>query len=153
FKTYICDLAHSGSMVRVRAARGRGAKYAHLQENATIGRWYRNLARGSEITADVYFRRLGNVCEARKVGPDDLVQMTREARRDFLTDLVSTMEDGGLTGGYIESTLKALRSWLSFNDVRWELKIKVKGAQATPTLDKERVPTPDELRRIFLAAS
>src|SRR5207247_10479239 len=73
--------------------------------------------------------------------------------RDFLTDLVSTMEDAGLTGGYIESTLKALRSWLSFNGVPWELKIKVKGAQATPTLDNERVPTQDELRRIFLADS
>src|SRR5437870_11425313 len=140
-------------MVRVRAAAGRGAKYAHLRENPTIGRWYRNLARGSEITADVYLRRLGNVCEARKVGPEDLVRMARDARRDFLTDLVSTMEDAGLTGGYIESTLKALRSWLSYNSVPWELKIKVKGAQTTPTLDNERVPTQDELRRIFLAAS
>src|SRR3989442_10564276 len=140
-------------MVRVRAARGRGAKYAHLRENPTIDRWYRNLARGSEITADVYLRRLGNVCAGRKIAPDDLVRITRDARRDLLTDLVSEMEDAGLTGGYIESTLKALRSWLSFNDVRWELKIRAKGSQATPTLDKERVPTQDELRRIFLAAS
>jgi len=153
FKTYISNLAHCGWMVRVRARTGRGAKYTPLRENPTIGRWYRNLARGSEITADVYLRRLGNVCEARKVGPEDLVRMAGDARRDFLTDLVSTMEDAGLTGGYIESTLKALRSWLSFNSVLWELKIKVKGAQATPTLDSERVPTQDELRRIFLAAS
>src|SRR5206468_5696125 len=113
----------------------------------------RELARGSEMTADVYVRRLGNVCAARKVGPEDLVRMARDARRDFLTDLVSTMEDAGLTGGYIESTLKALRSWLSFNGVTWELKIKVRGAQATPTLDNERVPTQEELRRFFLAAS
>jgi len=140
-------------MVRIRAARGRRAKYAHLRDNPTIDRWYRNLARGSEITADVYLRRLGNVCAGRKVGPEDLVHLARDARRDFLTDLVSEMEDGELTGGYIESTLKALRSWLSFNGVTWELKIKVKGAQATPTLDNERVPTQDELRRIFLAAS
>ena len=153
FKTYISHLAHSELMVRVRAARGRGARYTQLRENPTIDRWYRNLARGSEITADVYLRRLGNVCAARKVGPEDLVRMARDARRDFLTDLVSTMEDAGLTGGYIESTLKALRSWLSFNNVPWELKIKVKGAKATPTLDSERVPTQDELRRIFLAAS
>src|SRR5439155_1658440 len=94
-----------------KGPRRTGPDTVQLRENPTIGRWYRNLARGSEITADVYFRRLGNVCEARKVGPDDLVRMTREARRDFLTDLVSSMEDSGLTGGYIESTLKALRSW------------------------------------------
>src|SRR2546428_3499166 len=153
FKTYINVHVYSESMVRVPGATGRGAKYAHLRENPTIGRWYRNLTRGSEITADVYLRRLGNVCAARKIGPEDLVEMTREARRDFFTDLVSAMEDAGLTGGYIESTLKALRSWLSFNGVPWELKIKVKGAQATPSLDNERVPTQEELRRIFLAAS
>lgn len=116
-------------------------------------RWHRNLARGSEITSDVYLRRLGNVCGARRITPSDLISMKREDRRDFLTDLVSEMEEAGLTGGYIESTLKAIRSWLSFNDVSWDLKIKVRGSQATPTLDKERVPTQDELRRIFLAAS
>jgi integrase len=79
--------------------------------------------------------------------------MKSEARRNFLTDLVSSMESKGLSGGYIESTLKALRSWLSFNGVPWEHRIKVRGTQATPTLTKERVPTQDELRRIFLAAS
>src|SRR5437867_5499392 len=140
-------------MVRGRARTGRGTKYTGLRENPTISRWYRNLARGSEITADVYLRRLGNVCAARKVEPEYLVRLARDARRDFLTDVVSDMEDAGLTGGYIESTLKALRSWLSFNGVPWELKIKVRGAQATPSLDNERVPTQEELRRIFLAAS
>ena len=79
--------------------------------------------------------------------------MKSDGRRDFLTDLVSSMESKGLSGGYIESTLKALRSWLSFNGVPWEHRIKVRGTQATPTLTKERVPTQDELRRIFLAAS
>src|SRR5439155_1181674 len=92
-------------------------------------------------------RRLGNICESRKIGPEDLVRMTRDARRDFFTDLVSAMEDAGLTGGYIESTLKALRSWLSFNGVQWELKIKVKGAQATPSLVQEGVPHLDQRGR------
>src|SRR5439155_217223 len=87
FKTYIYLLGDSGSMVRIRAARGQRAKYAHLRDNPTIDRWYRNLARGSEITADVYLRRLGNVCAGRKVGPEDLVHLARDARRDFLTDL------------------------------------------------------------------
>jgi integrase len=111
------------------------------------------MARGSLVTADVYLRRLGNVCRAHGKRPADLVGMKSEDRRDFLTDLVSSMESKGLSGGYIESTLKALRSWLSFNGVPWEHRIKVRGTQATPTLTKERVPTQDELRRTFLAAS
>src|SRR5256712_4087067 len=140
-------------MVRVSRGTGSGARYATLREDPTIDRWYRNVARGSAVTADVYLRRLGNVCRANDKRPADLVRMKSDDRRDFLTDLVSSMDSKGLSGGYIESTLKALRSWLSFNGVPWEFEIKVKGAQATPSLDNERVPTQDELRRIFLAAS
>ncbi len=140
-------------MVRVQAKKGRGAKYTGLLEDPTVLRWHRNMARGSPITADVYLRRLGNVCEAHGLTPADLVRKGSEDRRDFLTDLVSSMEEAGLSGGYIESTLKAIRSWLSFNNVPWEHRIKVRGTTATPTLEKERVPTQDELRRILLAAS
>jgi site-specific recombinase XerC len=140
-------------MVRVSGGRGSRAIHAALREDPTIERWYRNMSRGSLVTADVYLRRLGNVCRANDKRPTDLVRMNGEDRRDFLTDLVSSMESKGLSGGYIESTLKALRSWLSFNGVPWEHRIKVRGTQATPTLEKERVPTQDELRRIFLAAS
>jgi integrase len=140
-------------MVRVSGGRGSRAIHAALREDPTIERWYRNMSRGSLVTADVYLRRLGNVCRANDKRPTDLVRMNGEDRRDFLTDLVSSMESKGLSGGYIESTLKALRSWLSFNGVPWEHRIKVRGTQATPTLEKERVPTQDELRRILLAAS
>jgi len=127
--------------------------YAALREDPTIDRWYRNVARGSAVTADVYLRRLGNVCRANDKQPPELVGMKGDDRRDFLTDLVSSMESKSLSGGYIESTLKALRSWLSFNGVPWEHRIKVRGTQMTPTWTKERVPTQDELRRIFLGAS
>ncbi len=146
-------------MVRVPASkaskpiRGRVAKHRVLLEDATVDRWYKNMARGSQITADVYLRRVGNVCEGHGKTPKDLMAMASNERRDFLTDLVSAMESRGLAGGYIESTLKAIRSWLTFNNVPWEHRIKVRGAQATPTLAKERVPSQEELRRIFLAAS
>jgi len=140
-------------MVRVSPGSRSSVRYATLREDPTIDRWYRNVARGSAVTADVYLRRLGNVCRTDEKRPADLVRMKIEDRRDFLTDLVSSMESKGLSGGYIESTLKALRSWLSFNGVPWAHRIKVRGTQMTPTLTKERVPTQDELRRIFLAAS
>ncbi len=116
-------------------------------------RWYRNVARGSQITADVYLRRLGNLCAGHKTTPGGLVSMTAEERRDFLADLVSEMEDAGRAGTYIMSSLRALKSWLAFNGLAVQHRIKVRQAYATPTLEKERVPTPEELRRIFLAAS
>ena len=60
------------------------------------------------------------------------------------------MEGEGKTGSYIESIIKALKSWLSYNDKFLRKKIKIKGTRAAPTLKDERVPTPQELKRIFL---
>jgi integrase len=79
--------------------------------------------------------------------------MTSKERRDFVADLVSDMEEAGRAGSYVLSTLRAIKSWLAFNGAPLDHPIKVRGAQATPTLEKERVPTQDELRRILLAAS
>src|SRR5438309_10664731 len=106
-------------MVRVSRGSRPSSGYATLREDPTIDRAYRTVARGAAVTADVYLRRRGNVCRASDKRPADLVRMKSEDRRDFLTDLVSSMESKGLSGGYIESTLKALRSWLSFNNVLW----------------------------------
>ena len=47
--------------------------------------------------------------------------------------------------------LKAVKSWLAFNDRRVNRPIKIKGARETPTLRDERVPTPEELRTILLS--
>ncbi len=142
-------------MVRVQpeGARGRGAKYVALLQDPSVDRWHRNVARGSQITADVYLRRIGHVCATHATSPAALVAMIPKDRRDFLADLVSEMEDAGRAGTYVLSTLRAIKSWLAFNGVRLEQPIKVRGAQATPTLERERVPTQDELRRILLAAS
>jgi hypothetical protein len=41
---------------------------------------------------------------------------------------------------------------LNYNDVELRHKIKIRGANETPSLKEERVPTKEELRRIFLSA-
>ncbi len=140
-------------MVRVQGKAGRGAKYLRLLDDPSVDRWRRNVARGSQITADVYLRRLGHVCGTHGTSPAAFVAMTPKERRDFVADLVSEMEDAGRAGSYVLSTLRAVKSWLAFNGAPLEHPIKVRGAQATPTLETERVPTQDELRRILLAAS
>jgi integrase len=140
-------------MVRVQPPRGRGAKYVRLLEDPSVERWHRNVARGSQITADVYLRRLGHVCETHGTTPATLVAMNPKERRDFVADLVSEMEDAGRAGSYVLSTVRSIKSWLAFNGASLEQPIKVRGAQSTPTLEKERVPSQDELRRILLAAS
>lgn len=111
------------------------------------------MARGSQITADVYLRRLGNVCNARSTTPAALAEMPESGRQDFALDLVADMEKEGHAGSYIGSTLRAINSWLVFSGAPSLKRIKIRGLQTTPSLSEERVPTPEELRRVFLSAT
>jgi hypothetical protein len=69
----------------------------------------------------------------------------------MLMDYVSAAEKKGYAGNYISSTIKALKSWLAHNNRELKVKIKIEGIDETPTLKDERVPTLDELKRIFLS--
>jgi integrase len=126
-------------------------KYDYLLEDPDIKRWYDNLARGSRVTADVYKRRLGSFSETQGIKPKELLDLSDRDISNLLMDFVSWSEKQGHAGSYIRSTLKAVRSWLQHNHRDIKAKIKVKGADDTPTLRKERVPTRKELRRIFLS--
>lgn len=109
------------------------------------------MARGSQVTSDVYLRRLGSICSETHTTPKAISEMSDEDLKNFLLDLVSSAEAKGLAGSYIRSTLKAIRSWLSHNMRDVPIRIKVKGADDTPSLRQERVPTPEEFRRILLS--
>ena len=129
------------------------SKKDKLLENPDIMRWYENTARGSSATADVYTRRLWAICDRYMVSPQDLITMEKNTRYDWLLDFVGSEEKRGMSGSYIASSLKAIRSWLAHNGIKVERKIKVHGADDTPTLENERVPTQRELHRIFLASN
>jgi len=87
------------------------------------------------------------------IAPADLLKWDRKRRRDFVEDLVSHMEAAGKAGSYIGSTIRAIKSWLVCNDIALTTKVRIQGAQRTPTLDNERVPTQEELRRILMVAN
>jgi hypothetical protein len=53
---------------------------------------------------------------------------------------------------YITGVLKAVRSWLTHNEVELKRRVKVRDANATPTIADERVPTKEELRTILIYA-
>jgi integrase len=128
-------------------------RYAYLLANKDLRRWYENVARGSVVTADVYLRRLGSFCEDNRLNPKAIPELKDEELYNLLLDAIGNLESKGYAGSYQQSILKAIKSWLNFNGRVLARKIKIKGAQATPTLEKERVPTQPELKRIFLAAN
>lgn len=120
--------------------------------DADVRRWYENVARGSKVTADVYLRRFGAFCEHFKTSPGQLVTLSESELYNMLLDYVSFLEGDGCAGSYVKSALKAVKSWLAHNGIDIHRKIKIRGADDTPTLRDERIPTQQELRRIFLSA-
>lgn len=131
------------------AARRKG--YAPLLKDADVRRWYDNVARGSSVTADVYLRRMGSFCLHFKIAPKDLLSLSENQLHNLMLDYVSFMEKSGKSGSYIKSALKAVKSWLAHNGKEVKRKIKIRGSEDTPSLKDERVPTNEELKRIFLS--
>jgi len=128
--------------------KGKGEHQALLKD-PDIKRWYENVARGAITTADVYLRGLGNFCQNVRKQPKDLLKLNEQDLYNLLMDYVSSMERQKYAGSYVESRLKNVKSWLSHHGIEVKRKIKVKGADETPSLKEERVPTQKELVKIL----
>ena len=127
-------------------------KYAELRKNQDIMRWYRDVKMGSQTTADVYLRRLGAFCKSMDKDPGKLLKMKDMPLANLIGDYVSEMEGKGKAGSYIASTVKAVKSWLSFNGIKLPRKIKIKGATETPTLEDKGIFSPEDLKKVLDSA-
>jgi integrase len=124
-----------------------------LLEDKDLARWHANIARGSLITADVYARRLAAFSEQMKVEPLTLAKRPEKELRDLLLDFITEEERKKRAGSYIQSSVKAVKSWLIHNGVKLSLPLRIHGASDTPSLREERIPTQEELRAVLLAAT
>jgi len=127
-------------------------KYLNFEKNQDLQRWLRNVRRGSPVHAEIVRRQLGRLCELLSTTPEDMVKQARTNKKRFqdsLEDLVAQLEAEGKSPGYIIGLLKAVRSWLRYNDVALMRAIKVSNRNATPTIENEQVPTQAELARIL----
>ncbi len=126
-----------------------------LLSNPAIKRWYDNLARGSEMTAHVRLYKLDIFCTAHQITPlqfADLAVKDLNAATNLLADHITLMEEQGKSGGYIQSTVVALKSWLENFDVKVVRRLKVSNRNLTPTLEMEKVPETSELAEMFSRA-
>ena len=127
-------------------------KYAELRKNQDIMRWYRDVKMGSQTTADVYLRRLGAFCESMDKDPGKLLKMKDRQLADLMSDYVAKMTDKGKAGSYVTSTVKGVKSWLAFNGIKLPRKIKINGANDTPTLDDKTIFSPEDLKKVLDSA-
>ena len=59
-------------------------KFDRIEMNSELQRWYNSVKRGSEITADVNFRRLEAFCSIMKITPHVMLELSDKE----LTDLI-----------------------------------------------------------------
>ncbi len=69
--------------------------------------------------------------------PKDIAKMDPWNATNFLLGIVGAMEKEKNAGGYISGVLKLLMSWLSWNEMSVQKKIKAKGTDTATTLSEE----------------
>ncbi|HJU13269.1 MAG TPA: site-specific integrase [Candidatus Nitrosotalea sp.] len=127
-----------------------------FSKDPDLKRWYSNLARGSQMTAEVRLRRLMHFCRLKNITPEELANLATKNLRavtDLIEDHVTWMEEKNYSPGYIENTIKSVKSWLRHFEVEIKRPIKIANVDSTPTLEKERVPNADEMTEILNRAS
>ena len=128
---------------------GKGTKYAYLLKDQDVRRWYQNVSYGSMNTGDVYLRRIGNFRNETGLSPKDLIELSDRRLSDRLFDYVSEKEDTNYPT-YLAGTIRAVKSWLNFMGKPLQRHIKVRMAGARPTVENEKIPTQEELKKSFL---
>ncbi len=84
------------------------SKYSKYLKDKQVERWQSNLARGSQITAQVALRRLSRICELLNTTPGDMVKKAKSNPKTFqdaIEDMVSKLETEGKSPGYITDIL------------------------------------------------
>lgn len=123
--------------------------YKRLLEDPDFKRWLDNVERGSVSYAYECLRRMGFIQKRFGKGPSDLAGMTTKQATNFLLDMVRALEVEKRSGSYISNCVKPVKSWLDFNGIQVQQRIKISGRDELVRVADERPPTPDELRQIF----
>jgi len=122
--------------------------HKRLLKDPQVNRWYDNVSRGSMLTAQAYLRRLGLFCRRWHSTPARLLEKEPREIHSLLVDTVTELESKGYAGSYGQAIVKAVKSWLSFNNITLgERRINFTDPDDTPTLREEKAPEPDELRK------
>lgn len=126
--------------------------YRSFLDDVDFKRWFENVKRGSVVTAHEWFRRMGYIQKRFGKNPKDIASLSPKDATNFILDVVSALEADGRSGNYISNCVKPLKSWLEFNGVQIQRKIKISKQGELTRFADERPPMPGELRKIFSAA-
>jgi len=81
-----------------------------LLEDLQVRRWYDNVSRASELTAEVNLRRLGLFCNRLHLTPLGLLEKEPQEIHSLLVDTVTELEKKGYAGSYLQGIVKGVKS-------------------------------------------
>jgi len=126
-------------------------KASELLVDSNVKRWVDNL--NSQSAKRIYLESLAKYCLFRDLTPSQVVEEfknedLRKEAEDRLEDFI--IENRGKhTPKVVNNLLTGVKSWLKHNNVQLLRRINVGNVRLTPTIDGERPPSQDELRRIL----
>jgi len=126
--------------------------YQRLLDDTDFRRWFENVRRGSVATAHEWLRRMGFIQKTFGKGPKQIASLKPKDATNFILDVVSALESQKRSGSYISNCVKPLKSWLEFNGITIQQRIKIPGRGELTRVADERPPMPEELARILNAA-
>ena len=118
-------------------------------DDPDVARWHANLSERSELTADIYAKRLNRFCDEFHTTAKTLWGLDSKSAYNYLVDAVKHYRSKGLAGSTIKGYLKPVISWLRENDIQLIRPVNISGASQTPTLDGEKTPEPYELASLW----
>ncbi len=116
----------------------------------SLARWYENLKRGSELTAEVYLYALNKFCHDTGTTPQELSNLDETTLRNLILNYVTLLESKGKSSSHISTFVKAIKNWLKFNGR--ELNIRIKLPREKKAKD-ETVHTREILFRLLSSAN
>ena len=120
-----------------------------------VRRWHDNLRRSSSVTCSVRLGRLNLFCDRVALAASCLAGTGKSdpmQAENILLDHVSWMEEKKYAPGYIKGMMTAVKSWLEYNHIEIRRKIKIANMDLPTTIQDEKIPDREQLRKILDAA-
>ena len=111
------------------------------ENRSTAERWEANLRNGSESYAAVSGRRPRAFCRRMQATPEELASLDVADLRRLLEDFLADERKKSHSGGYIGTTVKAVRSWREYNGKESPKGLRIPNARLHPRVDAESTPT------------
>jgi hypothetical protein len=120
----------------------------YVEENETFAMWLLNNSAGSPTTGIERARVLSRFLDIMEWTLDDLMQAAGDDLRGFehrLEFFARGLESQGYKKETINNYFKALRSWLSYNDIELRRRVKLSRTESRRVM----VPSPEDVAFIL----